>query len=68
MQGYAGNRRLIGKVDLAVMLDFAVIKQTLPLDVSVFIRDWLINRIHGTDRKYTTVFFNSKGLVFNSRR
>lgn len=36
-------------------------KATLSLDIATFLRDWLINHINGTDKKYSD-FFKDKGV------
>jgi hemerythrin len=33
----------------------------LPMDLMDFLKNWLVNHIAGSDKKYTT-FFNSKGI------
>jgi hemerythrin len=41
--------------------DFGLGKLLVSLEVMSFLRDWLVNHIANTDKKYTG-FFNSKGL------
>ena len=36
-------------------------KATLSLDIATFLRDWLVNHINGTDKKYSE-FFKGKGV------
>lgn len=36
-------------------------KATLNLDIATFLRDWLVNHINGTDKKYSD-FFKTKGV------
>lgn len=63
--GYAGQKRehdaFIAKIQ-TFQNDFNAGKLTLSLDVSSFLKNWLIQHISVEDKKYGS-FFNQKGLT-----
>jgi len=46
---------------VALNKDFAEGKMVMTVDVGTFLKDWLVNHIQKTDKKYTQ-FFNAKGV------
>jgi len=56
----AEHKKFVEKV-LAFQTDFKTGKTILSMDVMNFLKDWLINHIQGTDKRYTQCF-NEHGL------